>query len=398
VKRRAFIAALGVAAAAARVSAQVGPRQTGPQPLQQPFGQTQPARQLTIAVNVPLSGPLAAYGLQIVEGVRAAIDENNLLTNISQIVFGLRQLDDQNSSPIAAGNVSIAAADGTIIGIVGNLTADVTINTLTSYANDGFAVVVPSVTAVALTRRGFRNVFRLPTRDDVAGRLFASTIFRKQPSSNALAVTFDGQYGPDVARGFVQQLRADRRNVDLVTLPSNAFDPAAAARAIAARAPDYLFLCGRTEQLGPLVPALAAAGYNGLYGLSDGFFDQETIDKYGAHLNNAVAYSSLPPLDKIPSIFQQYADLRREVTGVTALIAYGYAAAQIIMAASSRTAAYSRYSLLTAMQLSGSFNTLVGPFSFDANGDPVIPNLYFFKISGTSFDFVEPAVRNGYIV
>lgn len=397
-RRLAFIAGLGAAAAAAPAIAQVGPRQTGPTPLPYSPGLTQPARQLTIGVNVPLSGPLAQYGLQVVQGVRAAIDENNLLTTISQIVFGVRQLDDQNSSPISEGNVSIAAADSTIIGIVGNLTGNVTIDTLTTYANDGFAVVVPSVTAPALTQRGFRNVFRLPTRDDVAGRLFASTIFRKQPSSLALAVTFDGSYGPDVARGFVQQVRADRRNVDLVTLPSSAFDPAAAARAIAARNADYLFLCGKLSELGPLVPALALAGYNGLYGLSDGFYDQETIAKYGPNLSDAVVYSSLPPLDRIPSIFEQLADLRREVSGITALVAYGYAAAQVIIAASTRTNAYTRYSLLTAMQLSGSFNTLVGPFNFDANGDPVIPNLYFFKISGTSFDFVEPAVRNGYVV
>jgi branched-chain amino acid transport system substrate-binding protein len=397
-KRGAFIAGIGAAAAAARANAQVGPRQTGPQSLQAPFGQTQPARQLTIAVNVPLSGALGPYGLQVVEGVRAAIDENNLLTNLSRIVFGLRQLDDQNSSAISAGNVSIAAADATIIGIVGNLTTDVTLGTLTQYANNGFAVVVPSVTATALTQRGFRNVYRLPTRDDVAGRLFATTVFRKQPSSFALAVTLDDSYGPDVARGFVQQSRSDRRNVDLVTLPSNAFDAAAAARAIVGRAPDYLFLCGKLEQLGPLVPALTSAGYNGLYGLSDGFFAQETITKYGDRLGSAMVYSSLPPLEQIPSIFQQLADLRREVTGVTALIAYGYAAAQVIIAASSRTSAYTRYSLLTAMQLSGSFNTLVGPFSFDANGDPLMPNLYFFKIAGTSFKYVEPAVRNGYVV
>ncbi len=384
-KRGAFLAGIAAAASATRASAQV--------PFHGPA-----ARQLTIGVNVPLSGPLGQYGLQVVDGVRAAIDENNLLTNLSGTVYGLRQLDDQDSSAVSAGNVSIAAADATVIGMVGNLTARVTLDTLTEYANDGFAVVVPSVTAVALTQRGYHNVYRLPTRDDVAGRLFASTVFRKQPSSFALAVTLDGAYGPDVARGFVQQARTDRRNVDLVTLPSNAFDPNGAARAIVSRSPDYLFLCGKLTQLGPLVPALASAGYNGLYGLSDGFFDQETITKYGAQLGPALVYSSLPPLDRIPSILRQLEDLRREVTGVTALIAYGYAAAQVLIAAASRTNATTRYSLLTAMQFAGSFNTLVGPFTFNADGDPLIPNLYFFKISGTKFDFVEPAVRNGYVV
>ncbi len=385
-KRAAFLGAAGAAALAARASAQV------------PINPVQIARQLTIGVNVPLSGALGQFGAQVVEGVKAAIDESNMLTALSGTVFGIRPLDDQNSASISMGNVSVAAADQTIVGIVGNLTADVTLATLTQYANNGFAVIVPSFHADALTQRGYHNIYRLPTRDDVAGRLFASTIFRRQPSTFALAVTLDGDYGPGVARGFVQQAKADRRNVDVVTLPVNAFDPAGAARAILARDADYLFLCGTVAQLGPIIPALASAGYNGLYGLSDGFYTQDTITKYGSKLGNAIVYGPLPPLARATGIFQQLADLRREVSSVTALIAYGYAAAQIVIQASQRTNALTRYSLLSTMQMQGGFNTLVGPFSFDLNGDSLLPNLYFFKISGTTFDYVEPAIRNGFIV
>lgn len=385
-KRSAFVGALAAAATVAQARAQI------------PLRPVPPARQLTIGVNVPLSGTYAEYGNQIIQGVKAAIDEQNLLANLSQLVYGIRPLDDENSASVSMGNVSIAAADPTIIGIVGNLTAAVTIETLIQYANQSFAVLVPSVTARALTARGFHNVYRLPTRDDVAGRLFASTIFRKQRSSLALAVTLDGDYGPDVARGFVQQAHADHRQVDLVTLPADAFDPADAAKALFERSPDFLFLCGTVSQLGQLIAALATAGYNGAYGLSDGFYTQDTLDKYGKLLDRATVYTAFPPLGRATGIFQQLNDLHREVQGITMLVAFGYAAAQIIIQAAGRTNSTTRYQLLTAMQLSGGFNTLVGPYTFDTDGDPLIPNLYFFKVSGTSFDYVEPAVRNGYIV
>ena len=170
-KRRAFLAGYGAAATAARASAQI--------PLHPiiPGQPTTPARQMTIGVNVPLSGDLGVYGAQVVQGVKAAIDENNLLSaNITQIVYGVRQFDDHNSAAISAGNASIAAADPTIVGLVGNLTGDVAVATLPQYANSGFAVVVPSVTALALTQRGYHNVYRLPTRDDVAGRQRASRV------------------------------------------------------------------------------------------------------------------------------------------------------------------------------------------------------------------------------
>ncbi len=387
-KRTAFLAGIGAAAATAHAGAQV----------QNPLNPTQIARQLTIAVNVPLSGPLGQYGAQVVQGVKAAIDETNLLNALGTTVFGVRPLDDQNNESISIGNVSVAAADQSILGIVGNLTADVTIETLTQYANNNFALIAPTVHADALTQRGFHNVYRLPTRDDVAGRLFASTVFRKQPSSFALAVTLDGDYGPDVAHGFVQQVKADRRSVDVVTLPANSFDAASSARAIVERSPDYLFLCGTLTQLGPIVPALLTAGYNGLFGLSDGFFTQDTITQYGPHLNGAIVFSPLPPLDRIPSIFQQMSDLRREVSSITAEVAYGYAAAQVIIQTQQRTNAINRYSLLQGLQLQGSFTTLIGPYSFDPFGDPMVPNLYFFKISDKTFTYTEPAVRNGFVV
>lgn len=399
-KRSVFLTGAGAAALTARAAAQ-----SPEQPLTpvNPNGTPAIARQLTIAVNVPLSGQYASFGSQVVQGVKAAIDETNYLNAMSGTVFAIRPFDDQNSGPISQGNVFAAAADQTVIGIVGNLTADVTIATLLQYQNSSFAVVVPSVTADQLTQLGYHNIYRLPTRDNVAGRLFASSVFRKQPSSFALAVTLDTPYGPDVAGGFVQQAKSDHRSVDLVTLPLAAFDAAQAARAIVSRSPDYLFLCGKLAQLGPLIPALESAGYNGLYGLSDGFYAQDTITQYGAQLGNAIVYGSLPPLNRIPSIFQQLTDLRREVSSITALVAYGYAAAQILILTAQRmttftTAQLNRASLLTLLQTSGSLSTILGPFSFDPFGDPLIPNLYFFKISGTQFDYVKPAVQNGFVV
>ena len=73
-KRRAFIAAAGAAAASgATAGAQVVPVQ----PIQGPQGQF--LQQLTIGVNVTLSGPLQKYGQEVVKGVQAAVDEHEPL-------------------------------------------------------------------------------------------------------------------------------------------------------------------------------------------------------------------------------------------------------------------------------------------------------------------------------
>src|SRR5579872_3447936 len=91
------------------------------------------AKQLTIAVNVPLSGEFAREGEQITNGIRGAIDEFNLSSGPLGIVFGLRTFDDQGALAIAISNVQFAASDPTIIAMIGNLQGSLTTATLSEY-------------------------------------------------------------------------------------------------------------------------------------------------------------------------------------------------------------------------------------------------------------------------
>ena len=142
-RRRDFIAAAAAAAAsgaAAPARAQVIPEQ----PIAPP---QQYLQQLSIAVNVTLSGPLQKYGQEVVKGVQAAVDEQNRFNAPISHAWAMRPLDDRNDKGLAAANANVAAADFSVIGMIGNLTAPMTLAALSRYANVGFAVVVPTVTA-----------------------------------------------------------------------------------------------------------------------------------------------------------------------------------------------------------------------------------------------------------
>ena len=135
-RRSTFLAggaALAAAAACQPAAAQFNPNQ--------PFVQ-----QLTIGVSVPLSGDLKAYGIQISNGARAAVDEHNRYVAPLERVFAVRTFDDQDALAIGMTNVEIAAADSTIVGMIGNLTADVTVGSLPQYANVSMPLVVPAST------------------------------------------------------------------------------------------------------------------------------------------------------------------------------------------------------------------------------------------------------------
>jgi len=355
-------------------------------------------QQVTIGVNVTLSGPLQKYGTEVVRGVQAAVDETNRFTAPISRVWGMRTYDDRDDIAVAANNANVAAADSTVIGIVGNLTAPMTLAALSRYANVNFALVVPTVTADAITNRNYHNVFRLPAKDSASGRLFASTVLPEKRGVSAIAVSLDGDYGYDVARGFVQEAKSERHDADVLLFPVKGFDPAQAARTVLQHSPGYVFLCGTTASLGPLADALRLAGYGGDFGASDGFYNGDTIATYSKTLAGAYVASSLPPLERIPSAVGLLTDFEREVGQITAFSAYGYAAAQVLINASQRSAAYTRFSLLASMQRSPTITTLVGQYSFNVFGDPLIPNIYVYTVGSSGFKFARPAVRNGFVL
>ncbi|HKU81806.1 MAG TPA: ABC transporter substrate-binding protein, partial [Candidatus Tumulicola sp.] len=269
---------------------------------------------------------------------------------------------------------------------------------LSRYANVNFAVVVPTVTADVITARGYHNVFRLPANDSASGRLFASAVLPGKRGASTLAIAFDGDYGFDVARGFVAQAKSDRHASDVLLFPATGVDPAAAARTVLDRNPAYVFLCGKTAQMGPVAEALRLAGYRGDFGASDGFYNGDTIATYERVLDGAYVASSMPPLDRIPSAVGLLTDFQREVGSITAFSAFGYAAAQLLIAAAQRSNASTRFSLLTAMQRSATFTTLVGQYSFSVTGDPLIPNIYVYEVGKTGFKFRKPAIQNGFVL
>lgn len=392
-KRSAFVAA-GAAAAvtgvARRASAQIIPAQ----PIQSP---QQYLQQLTIAVNVTLSGPLQKYGQEVVKGVQAAVDEQNRFNAPISHVWGIRPLDDRNDPGLAASNANVAAADFTVIGMIGNLTAPMTLAALSRYANVGFAVVVPTVTADAVTKRGYHNVYRLPAKDSSSGRLFASAALEGKRGVAAIAVAFDGDYGYDVASGFVAGAKAARHSSDVLLFPESSTDPAQAARTVLDRSPGYIFLAGKTAEMGPVAAALRAAGYTGDFGAADGFYNSDTISSYGKTLEGAYVASPMPPIERVPSAVALVTDFEREVTQITTQSAYGYAAAQLMIAAAQRNNASSRQSLLISLQSGGTFTTLVGQFAFNVSGDPLIPNIYLYTVTADGFKFARPAIRTGFV-
>jgi len=382
-KRRAFLAsgAAAVAAVAAGVPARAA------------F-----AEELLIAVSVPLTGDIQRQGEAIADGVRGAIDENNRFTGALDRVWGMRTFDDMGAIATALDNVEFASTDPYIMGTVGNLQTVTTVAAMQQYAAVQMPLIVPAATGDAITGRGYRNVWRLPTKDTTEGQLFARMLLDDAKPKAPLAVTQDGDYVYDVAQGFVNFMKS--RKVDAAdgyVFPFDKPNFATAAKAIMSKNPDYVFLAGKTRDMGPLAGALRTAGFKGRFGASDGFYNMDTLKLVKDLGDRFLVSTSMPPLERAPGIVQQLTDFRGRYGSINPLQAFGYAAAQIIMAATRRTSP-NRLSVLSSLQNGGTYQTLVGSFTFTPTGDPLDPNLYFYNITDDKFKYVRPSHVSNFVI
>ena len=386
-KRRTFVlsgaAALGVAAIPSAVRAQVFPNH---------FQQ-----QLTIAVNVPLSGDRAEGGRQIADGVQAAIDYTNRFGGTFGSAFAMRTFDDMDALAQSIVNVQFATSDSTIIGSIGGFDGSLIAASLNAYENSQMALIVPGSTADSITARGYRNVWRLPVKDSLEGQLAAQFIGKRAKPKLAIAVTQDGDYGPDVAQGFLNQSKTSGFPAFVYLFGYEKPNFAGAAKELAAKNPDHIYLCGSTAAMGPLIPALRDAGYKGKFSASQGFYNQPSLRDYAGALTGGYISTSFPPLDLAPDVAAIFNDFRSRYP-VTALSTFAYAAAQIIISAARRTGATNRLTLLTALQSPSSYNTMAGQFQFTPTGDSIDPLVYFYTVADGKFKFIAPSHATPFVL
>jgi branched-chain amino acid transport system substrate-binding protein len=356
------------------------------------------SQQVTIAAVCPTSGEKQKAGEDLLNGVRAAIDEYNREQRMAMSrAFVLRAFDDKDDVADAIVNAQFTTDDETIVATIGHLTAKPTFAALRTYAQAYMPLIVPTVTADAITQQGYHNIFRLPTRDYDDGKLLANYAIKTASPKVVHALVQDGDYGADVASAFLQTTAANKITSAYTIFRFNQPNYVDAAEKALAAKPDVILLAGSAGDMGPVIQPLRAGGFTGLLLGSQGFFDGRLISSFAHDAEGMIVSSSMPFLAIAPSAYRLLNDYSQQYGQITPVSAFGYAAAQIIIAAVSRSGVTQRNALLTQMALSGSYETIAGNFQFSPVGDPLQPNIYFYTVKGGKFAYVRQAVPSTFL-
>jgi branched-chain amino acid transport system substrate-binding protein len=384
--RAEFLAASGAAGAAHFGSAGLGAVPISP------YTPT-----LRFAVVCPQSGPDARIGRQLIDGVRAAADELNRERTSLERALIFDTYDDHNTPADATVQASFATGSADTVAVIGHLSSGATLVTLQSYSNAQVPLIVPTVTDDRITARGFRNVFRLPTKDSDEGSLLAGYVITTGAKAPHVAVQ-DGDYGADVASGFVRRAGALHVDASVTKFAFEKPDFAKAADAILTHTPDCVVPAGNVADMGGLLRALRAKGFSGRFVASQGFFDAQTVKEFAKEAEGLVVSSSVPYYPLAPTALRDVQFYEAQYGALTPVAAYGYASVQLIRNAARRTGATNRLAMIRALATGGVYDTVTGSYTFGPSGDVLDPNCYFYRVKAGKFTYERQAHPSGFML
>ena len=166
---------------------------------------------IKIGVAQPLSGPLAALGKDMSQGVQLAINELNkegFKVNGKVVILEMVALDDKANADEGKA-VAKQLVDAGVAAVVGHLNSGVSIAAAPIYAEKGIAQLAIS-TNPKYTEQGLPTTFRLVANDNLQARAIGS-FAASNIAGTKFAVVDDGTpYGKGLADAAAAQLKGKK--------------------------------------------------------------------------------------------------------------------------------------------------------------------------------------------
>ena len=169
---------------------------------------------IKIGVAQPLSGPMAALGQDLLNGVNLAVDELNkggYTVDGKRVTLEVVAVDDKADAATGKA-VAQQLVDAGVVAVIGHLNSGVSIEAAPIYAAKDIAQIAIS-TNPKFTQLGLNSTFRMVASDTQQARAIGS-FAATQLSASHYAVLDDGTpYGKGLTDGAAAQLKAENKEV-----------------------------------------------------------------------------------------------------------------------------------------------------------------------------------------
>ncbi len=232
---------------------------------------------LKIGYQGPLTGDAAALGLNMIGGIKLAVDEYNAANADCPIT--LEEFDSQGDPNLATPLATEIVQDAKIIGLVGPSFSGETEATGPTYAEAGLVTVSPSATNPDLSTNGWDTFHRVLGNDATQAPAAARYISNTLGATEVFVVDDASEYGKGIADGVAEALG------DLVvgtdTVQQKQTDFSATVTKAKASGATALFFGGYYAEAGLLAKQLKTGGFTGTFVSGDGALDPAFVEASG---------------------------------------------------------------------------------------------------------------------
>jgi branched-chain amino acid transport system substrate-binding protein len=324
--------------------------------------------QIKLGVAGPITGPNAAFGAQLKNGVEQAVEDINAAGGINGQKIVLSIGDDVSDPKQGVSVANKFVGDGVKL-VVGHFNSGVTNPASDVYAENGILMITPSATNPKITEKGLWNVFRTCGRDDQQGKLWSDYAV-KNFAGKKIAVVHDkttyGQGLADAAKGFMN--KEGIKEVLYEGVNTGEKDYSALVSKIKASGADVLMWGGLHTEGGLIVRQMRDQGLKTQMLSGDGITDDEfaTIGGEGV-IGTLMSFGPDPRANPVAK--DVVAKFRAKNFEPQAYTLYSYAAVQIMAQAAAEAKSLDSKKMADVMHSGKVFKTVLGDISYDTKGD-----------------------------
>ena len=333
--------------------------------------------QLKFGVAGPITGPNAAFGKQLADGVEQAAADINAKGGINGQKLTVSRGDDVSDPKQGVSVANKFVGDG-IKFVIGHFNSGVSIPASDVYAENGILSITPASTNPKLTERGLWNTFRTCGRDDQQGAVAAEYIVTKLKGKKIAVVHDKTTYGKGLADETQKAMNAKGvKEVVYEGINTGEKDFSALISKLKAAGAEVVYWGGLHTEGGLIVRQMRDQGLNAVLMSGDGITSAEFATIGGPGVEGTLMTFPPDPRNRpeAQAVVKAFKDKKIDPESYTL---YSYAAVEAIKAGIEGAKSADPKKVAEYLRSGVKVKTVIGELSFDKKGDITRPDYVMY--------------------
>jgi len=326
------------------------------------------AAQVKFGVGGPITGPNAATGAQMKNGVDQAATDINATGGILGQKITVAYGDDASDPKQGVSVANKFTGDGVKF-IIGHYNSGVTIPSSEVYQENGMLQITPASTNPTVTERKMWNIFRVCGRDDQQGQVAGEYIVKHFKGKKIAIVHDKTTYGKGLADETKKTInKGGMKEVLYEGVNTGEKDYSALVSKIKQSGADLIYWGGLYTEGGLIVRQMRDQGVKAPMMGGDGITSDEFASIGGPGVEGTLMTYGPDPRNK-PDAKKVVEEFRAKKFEPEAYTLYSYAGVQIIKQAAEAAKSLDPKKVAEKMHSGMQFKTVLGDISYDKKGD-----------------------------